>query len=70
MRWIVISKTAHDALRSRAVGTFRSDGKQLKNGYWEIPIGDDIADELSAMKFSGESWSDVVIRLCLGRSVN
>jgi hypothetical protein len=65
--WITISDEAQRAIRSCAEGEWRETGRRQPDGTWRIPLREDIAKRLDQVRQSGESYSDVVIRICAGK---
>lgn len=60
---IIITASAHNAIRRAAQGAFHSEGKQLGNGSWNVRLGEDTIARVESHALPGESFSDTIVRV-------
>jgi hypothetical protein len=47
MRTIVVSPEVHDAIIKKALGDFRETGTRREDGWWLLPVDDDVYASLA-----------------------
>lgn len=60
--WITITAETHQMLAAAAVLPFHSDGHQMPDGKWSVPVGEDVYERLLSLKMEGETFDDVIQR--------
>lgn len=58
-----LSTEACDAIRAQALHEFHSTAEARDDGMWDVPFSEEVADRLEALRFDGESDSDLMLRI-------
>jgi hypothetical protein len=63
MKWIHVSDTTHRALAETAIYPWRETGRRQADGSWLIPVGEEVAERLYAVRLDRESDDDLIMRM-------
>jgi len=59
---IILTEEAHRAVRAETIGDFRDTSRVLPDGTREVPVSDDVAARVEAVRLPGETVSDTILR--------